>query len=117
MPTPITFSVPARQRQGTFSSQVISYPGGYSRIYWELAIPKTAEYEDVTNQVTSQLFVNGVDPAGVWQGGRNVNKLGVVDAPPAEEFDITQVPAGATLQVVITVNNPMTIGIQNGVIS
>jgi hypothetical protein len=109
--------VAARQRQGSFTSAVINYPGGYSRIYWELAIPKTAEYENVANEIDTFLLVNGTDPETVWQGGRTVSKTGVTDPAPAIEYDISQVPAGATLQVQVNVINPMTVGIQNGLIS
>jgi hypothetical protein len=117
MSTPITFSVAPAVRSGTFSTTAFAKPAGYTKIYWELAIPIAAEYEDPGKSYTAQLLVNGVDPATTWAGGHSVNKLGAVDPPPAIEYDISQVPVGATLQVRMTVPVAMTIGIQNGAVT
>lgn len=116
MATPIPFSVPASRRSGTFSTPVITLPAGYSRIYWELAIPKATEYEDPGNSYTAELLVNGSGSATTWIGGRATNKAGAIDPPPAIQYDISAVPVGATLQVRMTVPVAFTIGIQNGVV-
>jgi hypothetical protein len=117
MATPVTFSVAAAVRSGTFATTSVAKPAGYTKIYWELAIPVTAEYEDPGRSYTARLLVDGVDPATTWAGGRTVNKQGVVNPPPAIEYDISQVPVGATLQVQMTVPVAMTIGIQNGAVT
>lgn len=117
MATPINFSVPAARRSGTFSTTAITLPAGYSRIYWELSIPKATEYEDPGNSYTAELLVNDSSSATTWVGGRTTNKAGTIDPPPAIEYDISAVPAGATLQVRMTIPTAMTVGIQNGVVS
>ena len=114
---PFSFSVPAKVRQGQFSTSVFTLSAPASTIYFELDIPNTSQYENTANTVTVQLLVNGSDPAIVWQGGRFVNKLGVVDPPPPFEWDISQYPAGTSFQLTATVLNSMDIGIQNGLIS
>jgi hypothetical protein len=116
MPAPINFSVAAAVRSGTFSTSPVTKQAGYTRIYWEMAIPVAAEYEDPGKSYTATLLVNGVGSDTTWQGGRAVNKQGVVDPPPAIQYDISGVPVGATLQVRMNVPVAMTIGIQNGVI-
>jgi len=123
VPTPIPFSVSPALRglpQGqVFNSPTVSMAAGYTTIFWQLDIPGTADYENPNNHVTSQLFVNGVDAAATWNGGPGTDKQGDVDPPPAFAFDITAVPAGAALQVRITVTAPQKflIGIKNGLMS
>jgi hypothetical protein len=117
MATPINFSVAAAVRSGTFSTAAVTKPAGYTRIYWELNIPNTAEYEDPGRSYTARLLVDGVDPATTWTGGRVVNKSLVVNPPPAIAYDVSTVPVGATLQVQMSVPVAMTIGIQNGAVT
>jgi hypothetical protein len=117
MPTPITFAVAPAVRTGTFTTAAFAKPAGYTKIYWELAIPNVAEYEDPANGFTAHLLVNGVDPASTWVGGHAVNKQGAVDPPPAIEYDISQAPTGTTLQVQVAITGTFTVGIQNGAIT
>jgi hypothetical protein len=117
MSTPITFSVAPAVRTGTFTTAAFAKPAGYTQIFWELAIPNAAEYEDPANQFIARLLVNGVDPASTWVGGHVVNKQGVVNPPPAIEYDIGPVPTGATLQVQVAITGTFTVGIQNGAIT
>jgi hypothetical protein len=122
MPTSIPFTV-APALRGTPQGQTFNSPQvtktGHTKLYWEINIPSVSDYENTANHITSKMLVNGQDAASVWQGGRFTNKLGVVDPPPAVEFDLSGVPDGATLQVQVIVTAPaaFNVGIQNGLLS
>lgn len=124
MATPITFTVAASPRQGTFLSPVQAQ-AGFTLLQWGLDIPKTAEYEDPTNSVTSSVLVT--PPGGpqfvfgtsTWQGGRYVDKQGRLDPVPIVQFglDPAQIPDGSAIQVQVVVPVRFTIGITQGVLS
>jgi hypothetical protein len=119
MATPIAIpAVPAAARPDgyTFTTAAINKPAGYSRIYWEFDIPIAAEYENTANEIDMFLLVNGDPSESVWKGGRATNKQGTVDFSPPVQYDISQVPTGATLQIKFVVVKAMTVGIKNGVI-
>jgi hypothetical protein len=118
MPAPIPFAVATANRSGTFQTAPLNYPGGYSRIYFELDIPITSQYEDTTNGFTATLLVDGDASAATWTGGRVVARDGVtIDPPPAFEWDLTRVAVGAVLQVRMALTRAMKVGIQAGVIA
>jgi hypothetical protein len=124
VPNPVPFAVAPAVRQGTFKAPAspVTLPAGYSKLYWELDIPLTAEYEDPSNVIVSRMLVNGTDPASTWTGGHYVDKLGNVNPAPAVEFDIRAIPAGSTVQVQVEVNagspgKTMTVGVKNGLLS
>jgi hypothetical protein len=113
----IPFSVAASVRVGTFQTSLMTNPGGFTKIHWEFNIPITADYENVSNSIITQLLINGDPSSATWLGGRFVNKWGTVDPAVAIEYDIGQIAAGATFQIKMIVANSMTVGIKNGLVS
>lgn len=114
---PITFSVTPKIRQGTFSSNTATDNRGYNTISWEIILPTTSDYQNPANQVVTQLLVNGVDVQSVWQGSSSYTSNDPNGYMFAVEYDISQIAVGDTLQVSMSLNNKMNVGIQNGLIS
>src|SRR3954469_5191665 len=122
MATPITFSVPAARRSGTFQTAPMTLPAGYTLLQWSLDIPKVAEYEDPSVGFTAEVHstppggIDGVYGSGTWAGGRVVLK-GVTDPVPMFGFGLENVPVGSSVYVKILLTGTFTVGISGGVLS
>jgi len=118
-PNPIPFSVAATLRPGgSFQTGALTYPGGYSNIYFEIAIPLAVDYQNPANEIIINKLVNGVvNGTATWVG--NASQA----TPPlvAVQWDITQMKAGDTIAAQGVINpvslNAITCGIANGLVS